>query len=72
MLSKLRHVSNIKTLRSFLFVLQNTNSVERVHLLQTKALRIMFLQSRNFHKGPIFKDFKIKAVLENCIFISNF
>ena len=72
MLSKLRHVLDIKTLRSVYYAIfesylcdaslvwaQNTNSVKRLHLLQKKSLRIMFFQSRNSHTGPSFKVFKI-------------
>ena len=72
MLSKLRHVLDIKTLRSVynaifephlcyasLVWTQNTNSVKRLHLLQKKSLRLMFFQSRNSHTGPLFKMSKI-------------
>ena len=68
MFSKLRHVLDIKTLRSVYYAIfeshlcyaslvwaQNTNSVKRLHLLQKKSLRIMFFQSRNSHIGPLFK-----------------
>ena len=68
MLSKLRHVLNIKTLRSVYYAIfeshlcypsrfwvQNTNSGKRLHLSQKKSLRIMFFQSRNSHTGPLFK-----------------
>ena len=72
MLLKLRHVLDIKTLRSVYYAIfeshlcyallvwaQYTNSVKRLHLLQMKSLRIMFFQSRNFHTGPLFKVCKI-------------
>ena len=72
MLSKLRHVLDIKTLRSVYYAIfeshlcyaslvwaQNTNSVKRLHLLQKKSLRIMFFQSRNSHTVPLFKVSKI-------------
>ena len=55
MLSKLRHVLDIKTLRSVYYAIfeshlcyaslvwaQNTNSVKRLHLLQKKSLRMFF------------------------------
>ena len=76
MLSKLRHVLDIKTLGSVYYAIfeshlcyaslvwaQNNNSVKR------------FFQSRNCHTGPLFKMSKIlksfdKTALENCIFIS--
>ena len=72
MLSKLRHVLDIKTLRSVYYAIfephlcyaslvwaQNTNSVKRLHLLQKKSLRLMFFQSRTSHTGPLFKMSKI-------------
>ena len=72
MLSKLRHVLDIKTLRSVCCAIleshlcyaslvwaQNTNSVKRLHLLQKKSLRIMFFRSRNSHTGPLFEVSKI-------------
>ena len=71
-LSKLRHVLDIKTLRSVCYTIfeshlcydsllwaQNTNSAKRLHLLRKKSLRIMFFQSRNSHTGPLFKVSKI-------------
>ena len=71
-LSKLKHVLDIKALRSVYYAIfeshlcyaslvwaQHTNSVKRFHLFQKKSLRIMFFQSRNFHTGPIFKVSKI-------------
>ena len=72
MLSKLRYVLDIKTLRSVYYAIfeshlcyaslvwaQNTNSVKRLQLLQKKSLRIMFFRSRNSHTGPLFKVSKI-------------
>ena len=72
MFPKLRHVLDIKTLRSVyyaifeshlcyaaLFWVKNTNSVKKLHLLQKKSLRIMFFQSWNSHTGPLFKVSKI-------------
>ena len=78
MLPKLRHVLDLKTLRSLYYepVLaslvwtQNTNSVKRLYLLQKKFLRIMLFQSRNPHIDPLFKMSKILKSFENCIFIS--
>ena len=71
-LSKLRHVLDIKTLRSVYYAIfeshlcyasllwaQNTNSVKRIHLLQKKSLRKMFFQSRSSHIRPLFKMSKI-------------
>ena len=72
MLSKVRHVFDINTLRSVyydifeshlcyasLVLAQNTNSVKRLHLLQKTFLRIMFFQGRNSHTGPLLKVSKI-------------
>ena len=77
MLSELRHVRDIKTLKSVYYAIfeshlcyaslvwaQSNNSVKRLHLLQKKSLRLMFFQSRNSHYS-----FN-KTALENCIFIS--
>ena len=71
-LSKLRHVLDIKTLRSVYYAIfeshlcyaslvwaQSNISVKRLHLLQKKSLRLMFFQSRNSHTGPLFKTSKI-------------
>ena len=78
MLSKLRHVLDIKTLRSVYYAIfefhlcyaslalaQDTNSVKRLHLLQKKSLRLMFFQSRNSHTAPLFKVSKILKSLDN-------
>ena len=72
MLSKLRHVLDIKTLRSVYYAIfephlcyaslvwaQNTKSVKRLHLLKKKSRTLMFFQSRNSHTGPLFKMSKI-------------
>ena len=72
MLSKLRHVLDIKALRSVYYTIweshlcyyslvwtQSTNSVKRLHLLQKNSLRIMFFQSRNFQTGLSFRVSKI-------------
>ena len=72
MLSKLRHVLDIKTRRSVYYAIfeshlfyaslvwaQNNNSAKGLHLLQKKSLRLMFFQSRNSHTGPLFKMSKI-------------
>ena len=76
MLSKLKHVLDIKTLRSVYYSIfeshlcyallvwaQNTNSIERLNLLQKKALRVMFFQNRNSHTGPLFK---VSIILKSC------
>ena len=72
MLSKLRHVSDIKTLSSVYYAIfeshlcyaslvwtQKTNSAKRLQLLQKNSLRIMFFQIRSSHTGPLFKVPKI-------------
>ena len=72
MLSKVRHVLDIKTLRSVYYAIfeshlcyaslvwaQNLNSVKRLYLLQKKSLRMIFFQKRNSHAGPLFKVSKI-------------
>ena len=72
MLSKLRHVLDMKILRSVDFAIfesrlcyaslvwaQNTNSVKSLRLLQKKSLKIMFFQSANSHTCPLFKVSKI-------------
>ena len=86
MLSKLRHILDIKTLRSVYYAIfeshlcyaslvwaQNTNSVKKASLITEKIPQNV--QSRNSHRGPLFKVSKIlksfdKTALENCIFIS--
>ena len=77
MLSKLRHVLNIKTLRSVYYAIfgshlyyaslvwaQNTNLVKRLYLLQEKSLRTMFFQNRNSHTSPLFEVYKIVKSFE--------
>ena len=72
MLSKLRQVLDIKTLRSIYYAIseshlsyaslvwaQNTKSVKSLHLLQKKSLIIMFFESWNSHTGSLFKVFEI-------------
>ena len=59
----------------YLFGHKTLIQLKRLHLLQKKSLRIMFLQSTNSQTGPLFKVSKIlksfdKKALENCIFIS--
>ena len=78
-LSKLRPVLDLKTLRSVYYATLHCFGRKtliqfiQLHLLQKKSLR-MFFQSRNFHTGALFqvsnilKYFK-KTALEKCIFI---
>ena len=68
MLSKLRHVLDINTLRSVYCAIfeshlcyaslvwaRNTNSVKRLRFLKKKSLRITLFPSRNSHTWPLFK-----------------
>ena len=88
MLSKLKHVLDIKTLRSVYYAIfephscytslvwaQNTNSVKRLHLSQKKSLRIMFFKSRNSRTGPSVKVSKsplIRQLLKTAFLLANF
>ena len=80
MLSKLRHVLVITTLRlvyyaifkshlyyASLVLAQNTNSVKRFRLLQKTSIRIMFFQSRNSHTCSSFKVSKILKSFDKTI-----
>ena len=54
---------------------QNKNSLNRLFLLQKKALRIISFECRNAHSNPLFYKHKIvklhdKIIIENCLFIS--
>ena len=54
---------------------QNYNAINRLVILQKKALRIMNYQPRNSHTSPLFRKatvlkFKDKINLENILFIS--
>ena len=81
------HVS-LKILRSIYFAIfdsylsycclvwaQNYSTIQRIIILQKKAIRIINLQPRNFHTSPLFKQnsilkFQDKICLENILFIS--
>ena len=81
------HVS-LKILRSIYFAIfdsylsycclvwvQNCSTIQRIIILQKKAVRIINLQPRNFHTSPLFKQnsilkFQDKICLENILFIS--
>ena len=76
MLSKLRHILRIKTLRSSYNVIfeshlcyaslvyfQNTNSVKRLHVLQKKIIQNNFLSKLEFPHWP-FILFKFSKILE--------
>ena len=54
---------------------QNKNSLNRLFLLQKKALRIISFECRNAHSNPLFCKHEIvilhdKIIIENCFFIS--
>ena len=86
--SKMRKYVNLKILRSIYFAIfdsylpycclvwaQNCSTIQRLIILQKKAIRIINLQPRNFHTSPLFKQnsilkFQGKICLENILFIS--
>ena len=52
-----------------------TNSIQRIVILQKKALRITDFQPRNFHISPLFKQnsilkFQVKICLPNILLVS--
>ena len=54
---------------------QNCSTIQRIIILQKKAIRIINLQPRNFHTSPLFKQnsilkFQDKICLENILFVS--
>ena len=54
---------------------QNHSTIQRIIILQKKAIRIINLQPRNFHTSPIFKQnsilkFQDKICIENILFVS--
>ena len=88
LLFKIRKFVDDKILRSIYFAIfesnlnycslvwaQNYNAINRLVILQKKALRIMNYQPRNSHTSPLFRKaavlkFKDKINLENILFIS--
>ena len=89
LLFKMRKYVSLKTLiRSIYFAIfdsylsycclvwaQNYSTIQRIIILQKKAIRIINLQPRNFHTSPLFKQnsilkFQDKICLENILFIS--
>ena len=71
MLFKVREFVNIKILKSIYYAIfdcnlnyantvwgQNRNSMNRLIILQKKALRIMSFECRNAHSNPLFLDMK--------------
>ena len=54
---------------------QNFSTIQRIVILQKKAVRIINFQPRNFHTSPLFKrnsilKFQDKICLENTLFVS--
>ena len=88
LLFKIKKKVSLKILRSIYFVIfdsyssycclvwaQNYSTIQRIIILQKKAIRIINLQPRNFHTSPLFKQnsilkFQDKICLENILFIS--
>ena len=88
LLFKMRKYVSLKILRSIYFAIfdsylsycclvwaQNCSTIQRIIILQKKAIRIINFQPRNFHTSPLFKqnsilEFQDKICLENILFIS--
>ena len=88
LLFKMRKYVSLKILRSIYFAIfdsylsycclvwaQNCSTIQRIIILQKKAIRIINFQPRNFHTSPLFKQnsilkFQDKICLENILFIS--
>ena len=88
LLFKMRKYVSLKILRSIYFAIfdsylsycclvwaQNFSSIQRILILQKKAVRIINFQPRNFHTSPLFKQnsilkFQDKICLENILFVS--
>ena len=54
---------------------QNFGTIQKILILQKKAIRIINFQPRNFHTSPLFKQnsilkFQDKICLENILFVS--
>ena len=90
LLSKMRKYVSLKILRSIYFAIfdsylsycylvwaQNCSAIQRIVILQKKAVRIINFQPRNSHTSPLFKQssilkFQDKICLENISFVSKF
>ena len=88
LLLKVRNYVNMKTLRNIYCTIfdshltysrivwaQNINKVNRLILLQKKALRIMNLKDQLFHSSPLFSENNVlkfidKITLENMLFVN--
>ena len=90
MLYKVRDFVNANILKSIYYALfeshinyaciiwgQNISTINRLYILQKKALRIVNFKERNAHSSPLFQYSKIieiadKVKIENCLFISKY
>ena len=88
LLFKLRKYVSLKILRSIYFAIfdsylsyccpvwiQNRGTIQRIVVLQKKAVRIINFQPRNSHASPLFKQnfilkFQDKICWENILFVS--
>ena len=88
LLFKMRKYFSLKILRSVYFAIfdsylsycclvwaQNRGTIQRIVILQKKAVRIINFQPRNSHTSPLFKQnfilkFQDKICLENILFVS--
>ena len=88
LLLKIRNYVNFKTLRNIYYAIfdshltyslivwaQNINTVNRLIILQEKALRIMNFKDQLFHSKPLFSENNIlnfidKITLENILFLN--
>ena len=84
----MRKYVSLKVLRSIYFAIfdsylsycclvwaQNCSTIQRIVILQKKAVRIINFQPRNSHTSPLFKQnfilkFQDKICLENILFVS--
>ena len=87
LLFKMRKYVSLRILRSIYFATfdsylsycclvcaQNFSTIQRILILQKKAVRIVNFQKRNFHTSPLFKQnsilkFQNKICLENILFV---
>ena len=87
LLFKIRKYVSLKILTSIVFTIfdsyvsycflvwyQNCTTIQRIIILQKKAIRIINFQPRHFHTSPLFKQnsilkFQDKICLENILFI---
>ena len=90
MLYKVRDFVNADILKSIYYALfeslinyaciiwgQNISTINRLYILQKKALRIINFKERNAHSSPLFHYSKIlkvadKVKIENCFFINKY